>query len=233
MNAMVLAAGFGTRLGELGRRVPKVLIEVGGRPLLERHLVALERLGVARVVVNAHHLAAQVQAFVDRYAGPLELVCVSEPTLLGTAGAVRNALVLLGRQPFLVVYGDVLVQESLEPLVDAHRARRPAATLAVHEARGAEGKGIVETDMDGCITRFAEKDVAGEGPFLVNSGIYVLCPELVEPLPEGVALDFGHDVFPHMLAAGRTLAAYRLSRPVIDVGTPTGLALARDQAAVS
>jgi MurNAc alpha-1-phosphate uridylyltransferase len=76
MNAIVLAAGRGTRLGALGERTPKVLVSVGGVPLLERHLDALARAGIERVVVNAHHLSSQIEVFAREYGGPLELVCL-------------------------------------------------------------------------------------------------------------------------------------------------------------
>src|SRR3954454_22943445 len=95
-SAMVLAAGRGTRLGSLGLTVPKVLVDVGGRPLLERQLDYLAREGIERVVVNAHHLAEAVDSFAREYTGALELSVVTEVQLLGTAGGVRNALDVLG-----------------------------------------------------------------------------------------------------------------------------------------
>jgi len=230
MNAMVLAAGLGTRLGALGRRVPKVLLPVGGRPLLARHLDALEREGVARVVINAYHLSSDVQAFVQRYSGGLELVCVVEQDLLGTAGGVRNALAYLKPGPCLVLYGDVLVEEPLARLVEKHTTYRPAATLAVHEHASAEGKGVVEIDSAGRVTRFVEKGDRRAGPSLINSGIYVLEEQLLARLPIGVPLDFGHDVFPRAVSEGLTLLTHQLGRPVIDVGTREGLSLAQARA---
>jgi NDP-sugar pyrophosphorylase family protein len=131
VNAMILAAGKGTRLGFLGRTIPKVLLPVGGRPLLERHLNYLAREGFTRVVVNAHHLAPQVEAFVASYRGPLHVCCIVEESLLGTAGGVRSALPQLGRDSFLVLYGDVLVDEPLGPMMEFHRRKGVLATLAV------------------------------------------------------------------------------------------------------
>jgi NDP-sugar pyrophosphorylase family protein len=231
MNAIVLAAGRGTRLGALGRRVPKVLVRVGDRPLLARHLELLECEGVQRVVVNAFHLSSQIEAFVHAYDGALELICTVEPRLLGTAGSVRRALPYLGDEPFLAVYGDVLWYEPLAPLVAAHARGGPAATLAVHAAASAQGKGIVEADAQGHVTRFVEKGATGAGPFLISSGIYVVEPELVRSLPEGVPVDFGHDVLPAALREQKPILAHRLSRAVIDIGTEEGLARARALAA--
>jgi NDP-sugar pyrophosphorylase family protein len=224
---MILAAGLGTRLGSVGRAVPKVLMEIGNRPLLERHLLYLQELGMRRVVMNVHHHARRIQAWVKQYAGPLEIVCVVEQRLLGTAGGVRNALSDLEPGPFIVLYGDVLIEEPIQAMVQLHRDQGAVATLALHEADSAEGKGVVEIDDDGRVTTFAEKEPGAAGRVLVNSGIYVLESDILAPLERGVVSDFGHDVFPWALERGLPLFAYRLSRPVIDIGTPEGLALAR------
>jgi NDP-sugar pyrophosphorylase family protein len=224
---MILAAGRGTRLGSAGTRLPKVLMDVGGRPLLAWHLEQLARHGFVRVVVNAHHLAHKLQSFVEGYRGPLELTAAVEPVLLGTAGGVRNALAKLGPGPFLVVYGDVVTTDPLPGLLDVHARGAAAATLAVHESAAHEGKGLVEVDGERRVTRFTEKGAPGRGAALVNSGLYVLEPDFVEPLPPGVPLDFGYDVIPAALERGVQIAAHRLAGPVIDVGTPEGLERAR------
>lgn len=220
MNAMVLGAGKGTRLARLGLGVPKILVDVGGEPLLARQLRYLAGLGVERVVVNAHHLAEQVEEFAREHNGAPELVVVREPELLGTAGGVRNALDQLGDDPFLVIYGDVLLDF---PLALPRRAR---ATITVYESTQVAGKGTVEVDDDDMVTRFREKeDVAP--PALINAGIYLLDPSFVrERVPAGPS-DFGHDVFPAALAAGEPIAVVRLAQPVLDVGTPEDLARAQ------
>jgi NDP-sugar pyrophosphorylase family protein len=222
---MLLGAGRGTRLASLGLNVPKILVDVGGEPLLARQLRYLAREGAERVVVNAHHLAEQVEEFAAQHTGPPELVVVTEPELLGTAGGVRNALPLLGSEPFVVLYGDVLTDAPLAALLDAHARSGAAATLAVYESTETEGKGTIEVDSAGRIVAFREKQAqAGEGPALINAGVYVLDPDLVvEFVPEWGACDFGHDVFPRALARRVALQIYRLPDPVLDVGTPETL----------
>jgi NDP-sugar pyrophosphorylase family protein len=226
VNGMILAAGRGTRLGALGRRVPKVLVHVGGEPLLQRQLDYLEREGLSRVVINMHHLAAQITSFVAGRGGGLEIECITEESLLGTAGGVRNALPRLGPGPFLVLYGDVLVDEPLAPLFDYHRARRGLATLVVYEEESTEGKGVVRVDQNGRVTGFEEKQPRQEGAVLVNAGVYIVEPQLVSSLPTGAISDFGHDVFPAAIARGLPIFGYRIAQRVIDIGTPDGLALA-------
>jgi NDP-sugar pyrophosphorylase family protein len=203
-----------------------VLVEVGGQPLLGRQFSYLEREGLSRVVINTHHLAGQITSFVARYDGPLEISCIWEESLLGTAGGVRNALPRLGPGPFLVLYGDVLVDEPLAPLFEYHRVRRALATLAVYEEESTEGKGVVHVDRSGRVTGFEEKQPRARGPALVNAGVYVIEPQLVSSLPAGAPSDFGHDVFPSAVNRGLPIFGYRIAQRVIDIGTPQGLALA-------
>jgi mannose-1-phosphate guanylyltransferase len=233
VHAMILGAGRGTRLGELGRRVPKILVDVGGSPLLERQLSYLAREGVSHVVVNAHHLSESVVEFAAAYTGPIDVHVAVEPQLLGTAGGVRAVLQRLGEEPFLVLYGDVVVDAPLRPVVDEHRSSGAVATVTVYETSAIEGKGTVEVGDDGRVVRFLEKDPSVRPPALVNAGLYVVEPALLAAWPAGRELDFGHDVFPGALRRGQRLQAARLARPVIDMGTPEGLAEARRRAAAS
>lgn len=222
---MILGAGRGTRLGALSLKIPKVLIEVGGEPLLARHLRYLEREGIRRVVINAHHLGADVRRFAEGYRGPLEVAVVTEPRLLGTAGGVRNALPHLGAGPFVVLYGDVLIDVPLGPIVDAHHAARACLTLTVYASGSTIGKGVVALDDAGYVVGFAEKRT--DGPGLVNAGLYVVERSFVARLRPGEVLDFGHDVLPQAVADGQPIFAYQLPEPVIDIGTPEALSRVR------
>jgi NDP-sugar pyrophosphorylase family protein len=231
VKAMILAAGRGTRLGSLGRSIPKVLVPIAGRPLLELQLEYLAREGFSRVVINAHHLADQIASFIESYRGPLEVTCIVEDELLGTAGGVRNALGVIGEGTFLVLYGDVIIDEPLAPLLEAHLRQRAVATLVVHEAQSTEGKGVVRVDPTGRVTAFEEKQHPGPTSGLINSGVYVIEHELVASLSGGAFSDFGEDVFPRALEQGLRIFSFRTTKPVIDIGTPGGLAQARARVA--
>jgi NDP-sugar pyrophosphorylase family protein len=230
---MILAAGRGTRLGPLGLDLPKVLVDVGGEPLLARQLGYLERHGVRRVVINAHHHSDAIEAFAADYTGGTDLTVVVEETLLGTAGGVRNAKEHLGDRAFFVLYGDVMIDQALMPIMESHVRSDALATLTVYRTQHIEGKGTVTVDCAGRISRFLEKqtEVSGAGPALVNAGLYVIEPRMLGHIEPGVECDFGHDVFPAALARGEPLNTFILDDPVIDVGTPEGLALARARAA--
>lgn len=231
MQAMILAAGRGTRLGELGRMIPKALLEIGGEPLLARQFNYLARTGVDRVVVNAHHLAEQIAAFVAEGSHPLNVELSFEPELLGTAGGVRFALDQFdGRSPVVVLYGDTIVDVPLRSLVAAHVAARADATVAVNWLEDTKGKGVVEVDEEGWIVNLAEKP-AEPVPGLANAGLYVLEREVIELAPPGQFCDFALDLFPRALQAGRRIRAAVIDGPADDIGTPD--ALARAQAVFS
>jgi mannose-1-phosphate guanylyltransferase len=225
---MVLGAGRGTRLAELGLSVPKILVDVAGEPLLARQLCYLGGEGATRVVVNAHHLADQVGAFAADHSGRPELVVITEEELLGTAGGVRNALAQLRSDPIIVLYGDVLTRAPLAPIVAAHRESGVAATVTVYESTVTTGKGTVAVDDRDRLIGFREKadrdDSAPPRPELINAGLYVLQRSFVAAfVAEGEVSDFGHDVFPAALARGEAIAVYRLAEPVLDIGTPPTL----------
>jgi mannose-1-phosphate guanylyltransferase/phosphomannomutase len=229
---MLLGAGRGTRLAGLGLDVPKILVEISGEPLLARQLRYLAEQGAGRVVLNAHHLADQVQAFAAAHHGAPELIVVPEPELLGTAGGVRNAIGQFSADPIVVLYGDVLTDAPLARIIAWHQRAGLSATITVYESSDVEGKGTVEVDGSDHLIGFVEKgdrDQPGQpATALINAGLYVLGRDFViEFVAEGEAADFGSDVFPEALRRGRRVGVYRLRAPVLDVGTPGNLRQAR------
>ena len=222
MKAMILAAGEGTRLRPLTDTCPKPMLPIHGKPLLAHTLVWLRRYGVDEVAINLHHLP---QAITDHFGDGSDFgVAITysyEPELLGTAGAVKR----LGDYfdgTFFVVYGDVLTDLDLMAMYGCHRARRSVATLALHRVADPSGKGVVAVDDEYNIQRFVEKPAPGEVfSDLVNSGVYVLEPVVLDYIPEGKASDFGRDVFPKMLADGARLGGCLLAEGtrLVDIGT--------------
>lgn len=227
MNVMILGAGRGTRLGEISLKTPKILVDISGRPLLARQFDYLEAQGARRVVVNTFHLADDVERFVAGYDGGLDVRVSREPRLLGTAGGVRYALDLLGAEPFIVLYGDVLTNEPLMPLLRSHEIQGASVTLGVYESSEVADKGLLTVDPQGFVVEFIEKNPEAIGPALISGGIYAVEPELVREWPYGHELDFGLDVFPRLLAQGHLLAIHRLTCPLYDIGTPTMLEAGR------
>jgi mannose-1-phosphate guanylyltransferase len=229
MNAVILAAGRGSRLGQIGEETPKPLIDVGGRPPLARHLENCKRHGVKRVFINTHHLAGKIRNFCgDGSAWGLAITYSFEPELLGTAGALDNFRQVLAWAPFFVIYGDNLVEPDLGDLRLAHESSGAAATIALHHREDVSTSGMVVCDSAGRITKFVEKPALHERiSHLVNAGIYVLSPNLLDLIPHGVEYDFGRNLFPSMLERGESLAGHVITDPVLPVDTPELLEAAR------
>ena len=144
-----------------------------------------------------------------------------EPELLGTAGGVKQMEAVLRDGPFLVIYGDNLIRMELGPLVEFHQQRRAAATVALYESAEPWTGGVLDTDSTGRVLRFREKPDRKEiSTNLINSGIYLLEPSVLDAIPFGQFCDFGKDVFPKLLATGTPLYAMQPKAYIRDIGTP-------------
>ena len=209
-KALILAAGLGSRIRAVAGDLPKPLMPFAGAPVLTHNLRWLARGGVRDVWINLHYGAEQIRAAIgDGQREGLSIHYVYEPELLGTAGALANIASAV-TEPMLVVYGDSLVRCDLEALEDVHRSSRAEATVALfdrdrHPHTGIAG-GRVRIDPAGRITAFVEG--AGSASGLVNAGVYVVEPSVLDLIPRGRLVDFGRDVFPAMLSQGRNLQGW-------------------------
>ena len=219
MKAIILCAGMGTRLRPLTDAIPKSLIEITGFVLLYDILLHLAKLGVITAVVNGSWKAGMIRDFIAESDLPLETVFQLEEQPLGTAGAVRRALPLLGDE-FLVVYGDNLTRQPVDPLFEVHSRLNSEITIALSPTGDPSSKGIVITEPDGRISRFREKpppELAESN--MANSGIYICRSSAVSHIEDGSFSDFGLDVFPRLLEEGRTLAADTPGGYTRDIGS--------------
>ena len=226
MKAMVLCAGYGTRLRPLTEKLPKPLIGIAGVTLLRDTLLHLHSQGIESAVVNGSWKGEMLRSYLGRTDLPVDTVFQMEEEPLGTAGAVRKALPMLGDR-FLVVYGDNLSRQPVAPLVKKHIELSAEVTVALSPTGRPSGKGIVLTAPDGRITSFREKppDETAESN-LANSGLYVCSRTAVEDLEEDRFCDFGSSLFPEMLQSGRTLAAEFPGGYTRDIGTLKSFLLA-------
>jgi mannose-1-phosphate guanylyltransferase/phosphomannomutase len=224
MKVVILNGGKGTRLGLTDK--PKPMVPVAGRPLLERLVETAKAAGFVDFVFLNGHLAEVIEAYFgdgSRFGVAIEHVREAEP--LGTAGAVRQAKALLS-EPFIVLYGDILIDVDLAHFAEAHASSGAIGTLFVHPNDHPHDSDLVEADANGHIVRFLSKPHAAGAvlPNLVSAALYVLDPEAIDFVSPVGAADWGHDVFPSIVAAGRPLQAYRSIEYAKDIGTPERLA---------
>jgi NDP-sugar pyrophosphorylase family protein len=221
VKALILAAGKSSRLGELGAHLPKPMLPLQGRPVLEWTIERLRSSGVSDLLINLHHAPAVIRHhFGDGSGWGVRITYLLEEQILGTAGAVRNAWDVLIDDTFLVVYGDTVLDWDPEPMLLEHRKLRPLGTIAVAEVEDPSQLGVVCFDEQRRIQMFVEKP----GPRRelgrwVNAGLLVFEPSVFEYIPAGCS-DFGRDVLPTILGRGGSLRAYPRPRPLVLIDTP-------------
>jgi mannose-1-phosphate guanylyltransferase len=202
MKAMLLAAGLGTRLRPLTYELPKPMVPVLGRPVMEHIMRLLAKHGFDDVVANLHYFPDLIRnRFGDGSEYGVRLVYSYEPELLGTAGGVRNVREHFGDETFLIISGDALTDIDLGALWAAHKEKGGIATLALKRVEDTSQFGVVIVADDGRIQGFQEKpDPAEALSNLGNCGIYVFEPEIFDYFPEQEFVDWAMDVFPTLLA---------------------------------
>lgn len=211
-KAMILAAGEGTRLRPITAEIPKGMVPVAGKPVLEHAVERLARFGVQEIVINLCHLPGVIQEhFGDGRRWGVHIIYSEEPRALGTAGGVRRVRWFFDR-PSYIWYGDNLSTCDLARLYAAHCAARGVATIALFHREDPWASGVAELGPGDRIVRFVEKPRPGHTTSRwVNAGIYVIEPAFVEAIPEEGTPDFGKDIFPPILAQGLRLTGYRMS----------------------
>lgn len=230
MKGLLLAAGQGTRLRPLTDDRPKPMVDIAGEPAIAHELRWLRRQGVDDLAINLHYRPDVLERFVgDGSRFGVRITYSREQEMLGTAGALRPlASFFHGDPAFVVLYGDVLTDLDLAPVIEAHRRAGADATIVVSPADDPTRAGIVAFDGDHRITRLVEKPARSEVfSTWSNAGVYVCGPAVLEFVSPTGAQDFARDLFPAMLRAGRGLLAVPTDAQVIDFGSADRLAWAR------
>jgi mannose-1-phosphate guanylyltransferase len=221
MKAMLLAAGLGTRLRPLTYELPKPMVPILGRPVMEHILRLMVRHGFDDVVANLHYFPDLIRnRFGDGSGYGARLVYSYEPELMGTAGGVRNACDHFGGETFLIISGDALTDVDLTALWKTHKEKGGIATLALKQVDDTSQYGVVIVGEDGRIQGFQEKpDPAEALSNLGNCGIYVFEPEIFDYFPEREFVDWAMDVFPRLLEEDVSFYGHEIQEYWNDVGS--------------
>jgi len=208
MKGVIMAGGFGTRLKPLTINRPKPMVPVANRPIMEHIVELLKKHGITDLISILYFQPEQITSyFGDGSAFGVRMQYVTADADYGTAGAVRNAESLIGREPIIIISGDVLTDFDLGAAIAQHKARGAEATIALTSVENPLAYGIVIADPhSGRIERFLEKPTWGEVfSDTVNTGIYILEPEALMRVPVRTNYDFSKDLFPKMLKEGAKL----------------------------
>jgi mannose-1-phosphate guanylyltransferase len=226
MKALLLAAGFGTRLGNLTKDTPKPLVKVGDDPMLAFCIDQLWKSGVTEVVINTHYLAEKIEEFIDEIDTPMKVILSHEDKLLGTAGTLRKHIDFLSDDDFLVMHSDNFFSDTLLNFVKKHKARKAGSfgTLGTFETNQPESCGVLVLNPDKTICEFHEK-VSNPPTNLANAAIYAFTPKIREPLFQlsEDENDISRNLIPKLMSS---LFTHNFEGLFVDIGTPEGLKLA-------
>ncbi|MBO8158106.1 NDP-sugar synthase [Thermosyntropha sp.] len=219
MKAMIMAAGVGSRLMPLTANIPKPMIPMGNRPLMESIVDLLKEHGFKDIIANLHYHASMIlNHFGDGENFGVSMHYSEEEELMGTAGGVKRCAWFLD-DTFVVVSGDALTDIDLTRLLNEHQKRGALATIAIKEVEEVERFGVVITDGDGRIRSFQEKPKKEEAlSHYANTGIYIFEPEIFKYIPENEFYDFGKQVFPHLVNIKAPFYAVPVDDYWCDVG---------------
>ena len=207
VKAAVMCAGYGTRLGSLTGATPKPMLLVAGRPILDYTLTHLSISGVREVGINLHYLPEVIRSYVGKgEAWGLDVTFFEESELLGTAGTLLNmAPFLEDSDAFLVMYGDILTDQSIDSFMEFHLARSAEISMLIHESPNSNS--VVVRDDVGKVTRFLERPSPEVRETVASSwassAVFVVSPAALRLIPDCIPADIPKDLLPQVLDRGR------------------------------
>ncbi len=227
MKALLLAAGLGSRLRPITNATPKCLVEIGGKPLLDYWFDLLGRGDIEEVIINTHHLADEVNSYLEHRCFKIPVRQVYEKKLLGTAGTLIKNRVFYQDEPILLIHADNLSVFPLQKFINTYVMRQKGIeiTMMTFTTDEPENCGIVEINHDGIVKKFYEKSKLDHGR-IANAAVYIVSPEVlnfIERLKKS-EVDFSTEVIPNFLGKINTFYNDIYHR---DIGNPISLELAR------
>lgn len=221
MKAVVMAGGFGTRIQPLTSSMPKPMIPVFNKPMMEYIIESLKSAGIIDIVILLYFKPEVIQNyFGDGSSRGVKINYILPDDDYGTAGAVKKAQKYLDER-FIIVSGDLISDFSLQEIIGFHEVKNSLATITLTSVPDPLQFGVVITDKESKILRFLEKPGWGEVfSDTINTGIYVFEPEILNFIPEDSNFDFSKDLFPKLMASGIDIFGYNAKGYWRDVGNP-------------
>lgn len=224
MQAVILAGGKGTRLGNLTKDIPKPMIEVAEMPILLHQIGLCKRYGITKIHLIVNHFYQSIQDYFGNGAAwGVEIDYYIEQSPLGTVGGIKAIEDKL-TDTFIVIYGDVMLNMNLERLIQYHRTKNSDATLVLHPNDHPFDSDLVDIDAEDKINAFHSKPHLENTYYrnLVNAGLYVFEPKVLSYLEKNVKADFGKDIFPKLFDQ-INMFGYNTTEYLKDMGTPDRL----------
>lgn len=220
LKACILSGGEGRRLRPLTSRLPKPMVPILGRSVLRHSIEHLRALGITEMVMTLMYLPDIIKnEFTDGSALNVKISYFTETSPLGTAGGVRACSGFLSDGDFLVLSGDAVCDIDFNKALEFHKSKNADVTIILSRQPNPVEYGLVLTDSDGRIRKFTEKPAWGQVfTNLVNTGIYIISPDVLNSIPENKPFDFARDLFPLLMSENRRLYACELDGYWCDIG---------------
>jgi mannose-1-phosphate guanylyltransferase/phosphomannomutase len=233
MKGIIIAGGAGTRLRPLTYTRPKPLIPVVNRPFLEYQVALLKRHGIDEIIFCTNYMADKIAGhFGDGSAFGVSMRYAIEEQPLGTAGAIKNAQNIAGRDTVVVLNGDVLTDFDISSVIQFHKDKQALVTLTLKEVPSPSPYGVIITDEEGRVREFrepseAQKKALAANPHVprtgvdyINAGIYVMEPEALDAIPTGRPVSVERETYPRFLEQGAPIYAIVRDGYWLDIGRP-------------
>ena len=222
MKAVVLAAGRGERLGTITNSIPKPMIVINQKPVLEHNIIMCRENGINEIIINLHHLPHVIKDYFGNGNNwGVKIEYIFEPELLGSSGTVKNIRHLLD-ESFFVIYGDNYFNNDIDMFAirKFHESNRSDFTIILSLIDDISQSGVVELTDNCKITNFIEKpENQGNINNWVNAGLYFLEQRILEKIDDGYS-DFGRDVIPLLIDNNYDIYGFKMKERVIPIDTP-------------
>jgi mannose-1-phosphate guanylyltransferase len=220
MKALLLAGGKGTRLRPITNNLPKPMVHIMGKPLLERTILNLKNCGVDEVVLSTCYKSKHIKDFLkDGAELGVKINYITEDIPLGTGGAIKNAEEFFD-DTFIILNSDIVSDIDYAELIRYHKEKKAHVTIAMTEVEDPSQYGVIEFNDSGFVTAFKEKPKIGEtSSKFINAGVYIFEPEVLKEIPANSVVSIEKETYPSLLKKGYNLAAYKFHGYWIDIGT--------------
>ncbi len=227
MKAFLLAAGHGTRLRPLTNQIPKCLVPVCGKPIIEYWFSLFRKYGITEVLVNLNHFPDQVKNYISEHVKDIKVKLSYEEMLLGSLGTIiHNRSFVKGESDFFIFYADNLTNLNITDMMKFHQSSDKPFTMGLFRSNDPYSCGIAELNDKGTVIEFEEKPKFPKSN-LANAGIYIMQQELLNTLllNQHTLLDIGYDLLPKLV---NNMNGYEIKQFLLDIGTHPNLKLANE-----
>lgn len=230
MKAILLSAGKGSRLGFVGKKIPKALLKIKSKTILEIWIEKMISIGVSEVIINTHHLKEKIEKYLDKKKFPIKITLANEPNLLGTGGTLKKNLKLIKNNTTFLIHTDNFNLENLKNFLNFHtlRTKKFLFSMMLFYTDRPKTCGIASIDKEGKLVSFIEKPKKPQSN-LANTAIYILSPKFINEFEKKFKykkyIDFSNDVIPLYI---KKIKCYVSKKNNIDIGSIYGLKKARN-----